>query len=163
MTVLWLVECEPGLAQHIRDLAFQQNVARERIVFAPKKDHDHHLARMACADLFLDSFPVNAHTTASDALRMGVPLLTLSGKSFISRVAGSLLTHLKMNELIATSYQEYEAKALELLSLPERLAMTKKKLANALLATDLFDGQAFARKIEKAFQEVWQRYQSGRQ
>jgi protein O-GlcNAc transferase len=160
-TVLWLVECPTGLEQHIRDLAAQQNVAPDRIVYAPKQSHVQHLARMACADLFLDSFPVNAHTTASDALRMGVPLLTLSGKSFISRVAGSLLNHLRMNELIATTYEEYEAKANELVDSRERLAKTKEKLAKELQKTDLFDGQAFARKIEEAFQDIWQRYLLG--
>jgi protein O-GlcNAc transferase len=156
--VLWLIEVDPGLAQHIRKLAAHQNVALERIVFAPKLPHEQHLARMKCADLCLDSYPVNAHTTASDALRIGIPLLTLSGQSFISRVAGSLLNHLSMNEMIANSYEEYETKGNELIGSQEQLTKIKNQLASELLRTDLFDGEAFARKIEKAFRDIWQRY-----
>ncbi len=156
--ILWLIEVDPNLAQHIFSLAAQHGVALERIVFAPKLPHEQHLARMKCADLCLDSYPVNAHTTASDALRMGIPLLTLSGKSFISRVAGSLLNHLHMNELIANSFEEYEAKGDELIGSREILGKIKERLAMELLHTDLFDGAAFARKIEQAFRDIWQSY-----
>ncbi len=108
--VLWLMADHLEVMKRIRDCAVQHHVAPERIVFAANQPHDRHLARLSLADLFLDSYPVNAHTTAGDALRMGVPLLTLSGEPFISRVAGSLLNYLGLPELIATSMKSTKPK-----------------------------------------------------
>ncbi len=159
MVVLWLVENGPSISGRLRDFAGSFGIASERLIFSKSVPHREHLARISLADLFLDSYPVNAHTTASDALRMGLPVLTLSGEAFVSRVAGSLLNHLGMNELIANSFEEYESKANGLLNSAELLIQTKQKLRKQLSKSDLFDGKAFARKIELLYQKIWKSYQ----
>ncbi len=159
MAVLWLVENGPSISKRLRDFAESFGIARNRLIFSASVPHREHLARISLADLFLDSYPVNAHTTASDALRMGLPVLTLSGEAFVSRVAGSLLNHLGMNDLIANSLEEYESKANILLNSAELLIQTKEKLRKQLSKSDLFDGKAFARKIEHLYQKIWKSYQ----
>ena len=119
------------------------------------------------ADLFLDTFPVNAHTTASDALWAGCPLLTLAGETFVSRVAGSLLRTLGLPELIATSLQDYEATALRLARRAPftqgrgQLADLRARLEANRTTCGLFDGGLFARKLEKAYATMWEIYASG--
>jgi protein O-GlcNAc transferase len=157
--VLWLVERGPSISERLRDFARSFGIASNRLIFSKSIPHQEHLARISLADLFLDSYPVNAHTTASDALRMGLPVLTLSGEAFVSRVAGSLLNHLGMNDLIANSFEEYERKANILLNSAEVLEQTKQKLRTQLSKSDLFDGEAFARKIEHLYREIWKSYQ----
>lgn len=159
MVILWLVENGPSISGRLRDFAGSFGIASDRLIFSESVPHREHLARISLADLFLDSYPVNAHTTASDALRMGLPVLTLSGEAFVSRVAGSLLNHLGMNDLIANSFEEYESKANALLSSAELLMQTKQKLRKELSKSDLFDGKAFASKIEHLYQVIWKSYQ----
>ena len=113
-----------------------------------------HLARHALADLFLDTLPYNAHTTASDALWMGLPLLTCVGNTFPGRVAGSLLHALDMDELIADSLESYEAKALELSGNAALLSGIRKKLALRKQDATLFDTQKFTRDLEEKYIEV---------
>ncbi len=113
-SVLWLLEGNRFAADNLRKEAAARGVAAERLVFASRRPLPEHLARHRLADLFLDTFPVNAHTTASDALWAGVPLLTLAGQTFASRVAGSLLRAIGLPELIAASLEDYEAMALRL-------------------------------------------------
>jgi predicted O-linked N-acetylglucosamine transferase (SPINDLY family) len=106
------------------------------------------------ADLFLDTFPVNAHTTASDALRMGVPLVTLAGDTMISRVAGSLLHDLGLDELIATDVAGYEERVVQLALQPARLQELRRRLVTLVEDHPLFSGVAFARKLEAALHQI---------
>jgi predicted O-linked N-acetylglucosamine transferase (SPINDLY family) len=110
-----------------------------------------HLGRQAQADLFLDTWPYGAHTTANDALWAGLPLVTLAGQSFVSRVSASFLTNLGLPELIATSPDEYESTALSLARDPERLARIRRQLAEARHTTPLFDLDRFVRNMEAAY------------
>ncbi|ATC33646.1 hypothetical protein CA606_15620 [Caulobacter vibrioides] len=146
-SVLWLYAGAPGADDNLRAHAREAGVAPERLVFADPTQHDRHLARHALADLVLDTWPYGAHTTASDALRMGVPVLTLPGESFASRVGASLATAIGMSELIATSKADYVAKAL---SLAADKAL-KPRIAAAVRRSALFDPVAFARSLEAAY------------
>jgi predicted O-linked N-acetylglucosamine transferase (SPINDLY family) len=116
------------------------------------------LARHRQADLFLDTFPYNAHTTASDALWAGLPLLTLMGESFASRVAASLLTAIDLPELITNSQEDYEALAIELATNPTKLKAIKAKLESNRLTTPLFDTPQFTKHLEDAYIKIYERY-----
>ena len=120
-----------------------------------------HLARIAHADLFLDTRPVNAHTTASDALWAGVPVLTCPGKSFVARVAASLNHAIGLDEMTAATLSEYEALALKLTREPAALAAIRAKLARNRLTYPLFDTPRLARHIETAYRAMWMRHERG--
>jgi predicted O-linked N-acetylglucosamine transferase (SPINDLY family) len=120
-----------------------------------------HLARFALADLFLDTHPYNAHTTAIDSLKAGVPLVTLMGQSFASRVAGSLLNAVGLPGLITNTQKEYEALAIELAMNPMKLMDIKLKLTNNCNNSPLFNTPLFTKNIEMAFNEMYERYQAG--
>lgn len=152
-SVLWLYEGAPGAAENLRAHAQAAGIAPERLVFAQPVPHDQHLARHALADLVLDTWPYGAHTTASDALRMGVPVLTLPGKSFASRVGASLLTMIGMPELIAATEADYVAKAVALMA----DKALKPRVAKAVRASTLFDPAAFARSLEAAYADLLRR------
>ena len=160
-SVLWLLEDNPTAAGNLRKEAEARGVRGHRLIFARRMPHAQHMARHAAADLFLDTLPYNAHTTASDALWAGLPLLTCPGNSFASRVAASLLTTLELPELIASSAEDYEAKALVLATDASRLTTLREKLAANRRAAPLFDGKQFTRDIEAAYAAVYQRYQAG--
>ena len=160
-SVLWLFEGGPTVSDNLRQAAAQRGVAPERLVFAPRMPPDRHLARHRLADLFLDTLPYNAHTTASDALWAGLPVLTCMGNAFAGRVAASLLHAVGMPEMITSSLAEYEALALKLASTPEMLAAIRAKLARDPAALPLFDADRFRRHIESAFTTMWERQQRG--
>ena len=124
----------------------------------PTKDH---LKTIQSADLFLDTLPYNAHTTASDALRVGLPVLTCIGESFTSRVAASLLNAVNLPELITTSQEEYEALAIELATNPGKLKNIKDKLNSNLPTAPLFNTALFTKHIESAYKTMYERYQKG--
>jgi len=132
-----------------------------RLVFAGRLPLDEHLARHRLADLFLDTLPCNAHTTASDALWAGLPVLTCAGEAFAGRVAASLLNAIGLAELVTTTQNAYEALALELASQPERLRVLRQKLADNRLSTPLFDTELFTRHIEDAYRRMFERDQAG--
>ena len=155
-SVLWLLEGNRFVPGNLRREAVKRGVAGDRLVVASRLPLADHLARHRLAELFLDTFPVNAHTTASDALWAGCPLVTLSGETFVSRVAGSLLRTIGLPELIARSPEEYEATALRLATDPARLAKVRARLAANRATCGLFDGRQFARKLEKAFETMWE-------
>ena len=136
-------------------------MAAERLVVAPRLPLPEHLARHRMADLFLDTFPCNAHTTASDALWAGCPVLTRTGQTFASRVAGSLLRTLGLPELITTSLEDYEGTALRLARDPEQLRKLRNRLEANRKTSRLFDGGRFARNLEKAYATMWEIYASG--
>jgi predicted O-linked N-acetylglucosamine transferase (SPINDLY family) len=160
-SVLWLLTSNPATQQNLRDAARGQGVAPERIVFAPPKSVPAHLARVQLADLFLDTLPYNAHTTASDALWMGVPLVTCVGDTFPSRVAGSLLRAVGMSELITDSLADYEALALALARDRARLRELRARLESSRATCALFDTPRFVRGLERAYRMMWDRYAGG--
>jgi predicted O-linked N-acetylglucosamine transferase (SPINDLY family) len=120
-----------------------------------------HLARYSLADLFLDTNPYNAHTTAVDSLKAGIPVLTIMGQSFASRVTASLLNAIGLPELITTNQEAYEALAIELAMNPRKLLEIKLKLINNRLTTPLFDTPLFAKNLEVAYTKMYDRYQAG--
>jgi predicted O-linked N-acetylglucosamine transferase (SPINDLY family) len=130
--------------------AVKRGVSRERIIFAPKMENSRHLARIGLGDLFVDTLPVNAHTTASDALWAGLPVLTCVGEAFVSRVAGSLLHAVGLPELVTQSLAEYEAKAFELTRDPAQLKTLRDRLQINRLTMPLFDSVRYTRHYEAA-------------
>ena len=160
-SVLWLLEGNRFITAHLHREAEARGIAAERLVMAPRVPLVEHLARHRLADLFLDTFPVTAHTTASDALWAGCPLLTLGGETFVSRVAGSLLRTIGLPELIATSLEDYEARALRLARDPRQLAALRTRLEANRLACGLFDGGRFARNLEEAYATMWEIHLAG--
>jgi protein O-GlcNAc transferase len=160
-SVLWLLESDAGVRSHLRAEAVKRGIAAERLVFAPRTAPAAYLGRQALADLFLDTFPVNAHTTASDALWMGLPVLTLAGDAFASRVAASLLTAVGLNELVTMSLADYETMACALASQPERLAELRRKLGAARASSGLFDSRKFCLHFERALEVMWARHERG--
>jgi protein O-GlcNAc transferase len=160
-SVLWQLEAEPDAAENLRREAQARGVDPARLIFAPPLELATHLARQPLADLFLDTLPVNAHTTASDALWAGLPVLTCAGETFISRVAGSLLTTIGLPELITTSLPEYEALALALARDPARLGALRQKLAANRQTSPLFDIARFTRNLEGAYLQMQARRLAG--
>jgi predicted O-linked N-acetylglucosamine transferase (SPINDLY family) len=160
-SVLWLLEVNRLAPANLGREAEARGVAAQRLVFAPRQPLAEHLARHRAADLFLDCFPVNAHTTASDALWTGLPLLTIAGETFVSRVAGSLLRTVGLPELITTSLQDYADTALRLARDPSLLGDLRAALAESRKTSRLFDGDRFARSLEQAFVKMWETYAAG--
>ncbi len=160
-SVLWLLEDNPTMARNLRLEAERRKVSADRLVFAKRMPHAEHLARHRLADLFIDTLPYNAHTTASDALWAGLPVITCMGESFASRVAASVLTAIDLPELIMENWSDYEAMAVALATQPEQLAGIKSKLARNRLTTPLFDTALFTRHIEAAYSAIHERHQSG--
>ena len=160
-SVLWLFEANPSQARNLRREAEARGIDAARLIFAKHTPPPEHLARIRLAGLFLDTLPYNAHTTASDALWAGLPVLTYTGETFVSRVAASLLKAIELPELITTTQQQYEALAVELASDPERLGQIKQKLEKNRLTTPLFDTELFTRHIEAAYTQMYERYQAG--
>jgi predicted O-linked N-acetylglucosamine transferase (SPINDLY family) len=138
-----------------------RGVDSARLIFRGRIPTEEYLARYRVCDLFLDTFPYNAGTTASDALWTELPVLTLMGQSFASRVAASLLNAIGLPELITNTQEEYEALAIELALNPKKLAQIKLKLANNRLTTPLFDTPLFTKNIEAAYIKMYERYQAG--
>lgn len=160
-SVLWLLEGNAMVSDNLRREAQQRGVAPQRIVFAPRVKVEDHLARHRLADLFLDTLPHNAHTTASDALWVGVPVLTCMGTTFAGRVAGSLLNAVGMPELITNSQGDYEALALKLARDGKLRAGIQSRLARNRAICPLFDTDRFRRHMESAYIMMWERYQHG--
>ena len=160
-SVLWLIEDSPTAAANLRSEAGRRGVRADRLVFAQRTNLPDHLARHRSADLFLDTLPYNAHTTASDALWTGLPVLTCAGEAFASRVAASLLSAVGLPELITDGLAAYEALAVKLASDPPRLARIRQKLLAGRLAMPLFDTPRFAGHIEAAYAEMHERWLAG--
>jgi predicted O-linked N-acetylglucosamine transferase (SPINDLY family) len=157
-SVLWLLQDNPKVVENLRKEADKLGVDPNRLVFAERMALPEHLARHRQADLFLDTLPYNAHTTTSDALWAGLPVLTLMGQSFASRVAASLLQAIGLPELITSTPEEYEALAIELAKHPQKLTDIKQKLANNRLTTPLFDTPLFTQNMETAYLQMMERY-----
>jgi predicted O-linked N-acetylglucosamine transferase (SPINDLY family) len=160
-SVLWLLESHRAAVRNLRATASQHGIAPERLVFAPRQPLDRHLARHRCADLFLDTSPVTAHTTASDSLWAGLPLLTCRGRSMAARVAASLLTAVGLPELVTDSLADYEARALEIPKDRATLAALRERLWQNRATTPLFDADRFRRHFEAALDTMHARQAAG--
>ena len=160
-SVLWLFAADEDARSALLAEAAARGVEPQRLAWAGPLPLAGHLARLAHADLFLDTFHYNAHTTCSDALWAGLPVLTLAGPSFASRVAASLLEHVGLPELVTRSAADYEALALELARSPERLGTLRQRLQQQREGSALFDSARFARGLEAGFEAMWRRHAQG--
>jgi predicted O-linked N-acetylglucosamine transferase (SPINDLY family) len=133
-----------------------------RLIFAPKLEQKAHLARLGAADLYLDTLPCNAHTTASDALWAGLPVLTCAGDTFAARVAGSLLHAIGLPELVTDTLPEYERLAQRLAAAPGELAALRARLKENLHRTALYDTPRYVRNLESAYERMWEHHRAGR-
>jgi predicted O-linked N-acetylglucosamine transferase (SPINDLY family) len=160
-SVLWLLVGNVTAQQNLRREAERRGVAADRLVFARRLPLAEHLARHRCADLFVDTFHYNAHTTACDALWAGLPVVTCLGETFPARVAASLLAALGLPELIAHNRAGYEALALSLAHDPGRLAAVRDKLAANRLREPLFDTARWTRDVETLYRRMIERQRAG--
>ena len=161
-SVLWLRSSNQWAELNIKKEAQKRKVDPERIVFAGKVPMDEHLARHRLADLFIDTFIYNAHSTATEALWAGLPIVTKTGQGFAARVAGSLLNAVGLPELVTESEEAYEALALELATNPEHLADIKVKLEANRLTQPLFNTKQYTNHLENGYQQVYQNYLDGK-
>jgi protein O-GlcNAc transferase len=157
---LWLIERNTTATNNLRKAAAIRGISPDRLIFAKPIPLSEHLARNRVANLFLDTSPYNAHTTASDALWAGLPLLTQIGETFAGRVAASLVSTVGLPELITHSEEAYERAAVDLATNPARLAEIKQKLQANLLTSPLFDTQLFTQHLETAFEVMYERYRA---
>jgi len=161
-SLLWLLEPNPSAMANLRRQAESRLAGgASRLLFAPSLPNPEHLARLAIADLFLDTLPCNAHTLASDALWAGCPVITCMGRAFAGRVAASLLAAIGLPELAVRSVADYEALALGLALDRERLRAVRAKLQENRLRTPLFDSVRFTRHLESAYETVWRMHMAG--
>jgi predicted O-linked N-acetylglucosamine transferase (SPINDLY family) len=160
-SVLWLLEGNKAAPGNLRNEAERQGVSGDRLVFAPFASIEKHLERLQLADLFLDSVPCNAHTTAGDALWAGVPLLTCRGTSFSGRVATSLLHAVDLPELVTENLEDYEALAVKLAGDPAMLQAIRQKLGRVRQTAPLFDTDRYRRHLEAAYVKMWEIFLRG--
>ncbi len=161
-SVLWLIEANTVAAGNLRGEAVRRGVAADRIVFSPRTNREAHLERHQLADLFVDTLHYGAHTTASDALRAGLPVLTCAGETFPSRVAASLCRAVGLDALVAADAAGYEAMALALATSDrERLASLRRQLFEALPRAPLFDAARFTRDLEQLYAAMHARQRAG--
>jgi len=158
-SVLWLLDGNALATRNLRHEATRCGIAADRLVFAPTLPAAEHLARHRLADLFLDTRPVNAHTTASDALWAGLPLLTCTDEAFAGRVAASLLHAVGLPELVAADLAQYEAIAHRIATTPSLLSELRRRLAQSRGSHPLFDTDRYRRHLEAAYTQMWERWQ----
>ncbi|MDZ4849176.1 MAG: tetratricopeptide repeat protein [Pirellulaceae bacterium] len=158
-SVLWLRETNPEAMDNLRREASRQGISTVRLIFAPTVDMPLHVARHAAADLFLDTFPYNQHSTASDALHMGLPVVTLCGETFASRVGASLLQAVGLYDLISHTIEEYESIAIQFANDENMREATRHRLKSNLATSTLFSGQAFAKSVEQEYWKMWEQFQ----
>jgi len=160
-SVLWLLASNDAAARNLKQAAQEAGIDPDRIIFAQRAGLPQHLARHAQADLFLDTWPYNAHTTTSDALWAGLPVLTRTSETFASRVGASLLTACNLPELITDTPQDYLNRAKELAHDPRQLGSIRRKLQDTRMTVPLFDTVRFTRHLEKAYDMAWERFAQG--
>ncbi|HEX8013096.1 MAG TPA: hypothetical protein VF814_19560, partial [Casimicrobiaceae bacterium] len=161
-SVLWLLETGAEAKSNLRREAAAAGIAPQRLIFASRVNVGEHVARNAAADLFLDTYPYGAHTTANDALLAGLPLVTCVGETLASRIAGSQLQAIGLPELITPSLAEYEALARTLATEPELLEGHRQRLAANRRSAPLFDMDRYARDFEEAMERIWAEHCAGR-
>lgn len=160
-SVLWLWKQEDEAMKNLRSYAKKAGVNPKRIIFSERLPKEEHLARMSLSDLALDTKIYGGHTTTSDMLWAGVPVITKVGDYFASRVAASILTEAELPELITRSLKAYEDKAVYLANNPSELRKIKSKITHEHLRKNLYDTKGFVRNLEKAFLSMWKLYQKG--
>jgi predicted O-linked N-acetylglucosamine transferase (SPINDLY family) len=160
-SVLWLLQDSEQGAENLRNHALSLQLDPSRLVFAKRADLPNHLERHRHAQLFLDTYPYNAHTTASDALWAGVLVLTLSGSSFASRVGASLLHELKLDQFICKSQKEYEDQAVYWAQHQDLLNGHRRNLYEARISSKLFRGDLFAKSLEDAYENMYSQFEHG--
>jgi predicted O-linked N-acetylglucosamine transferase (SPINDLY family) len=159
-SVLWLLADNELMKENIHKEAQRLGVIKDRIIFSSRQDLPDHLARHRLADIFLDTWPCNAHTTCSDALWVGLPVLTLIGESFASRVGASLLKAIGLEEMIMHTPETYQMKAIELGNNPNKVKIIKEKLMSNISSAPLFDIHLYVQHIEMAFRKMYEIYQN---
>ena len=159
--VLWLMRWNTNVQSALEAAARARGIGPERLCFAPMLPLDQHLSRLACADLYLDAWPCNAHTTAGEALWVGVPVVTVIGETFAQRVAPSLLHAVALDELSCTTVADYEAQVIALAGDTARRAALREHLVQQRGSTPLFDGARFACDIESLYERMWARAVAG--
>ena len=159
--VLWLLRWNTNVQATLTAAARARGIAEDRLLFAPLLPNDQHLSRLACADVYLDTWPCNAHTTAGEALWVGVPVVTLTGEIFAQRVAASLLDTAGLPQLICDDRQHYVDTVVDLARDPARLADLRLQVEAGHTASPLFDGERFARDIESLYDRMWARAVAG--
>ena len=160
-SVLWLLEDNPSASRNLKASAKILGVEPDRLIFANRINFTDHLARHRLADLFLDTVPYNAHTTASDALWTGLPLITIMGKTFPGRVASSLLKSLDLNELIANSFDQYEAIAVDLAINKDKYLFIKRRIMSSIESCSLFNPDVYVSKFENSLFKIHSRFLEG--
>lgn len=160
-SVLWLLFDNQAAADNLRKEAAKRGVDPARLIFAPRAELSEHLGRQRCADLFLDTLPVNAHTTACDALWMGLPIVTCAGKAFAGRVAASALTSCGLSEFVTANLNDYEVLTLKLATDAAFLQSYRDRLVNARATMPVFDPDRLRRQIEAAYLQMWDIYREG--
>jgi protein O-GlcNAc transferase len=162
-SVLWLRSSNTWAEENLLKQFKRHGVDPSRLIFAGRAPMDEHLGRQKLADLFIDTFNYNAHTTASEALWAGLPVITKAGKGFSARAAASLLTAIGLPELITATAEDYEELILYVARNPEYLAQIRKKLSNQRLSTPLFNSELYTRHLENGYEQAYQRYYDGQQ
>jgi predicted O-linked N-acetylglucosamine transferase (SPINDLY family) len=157
-TFLCLLESNNSCKENLINEALKRGINSNRILFSPFVDYEDIFQRFKFCDLFLDTFPYAAHTTASEALSSGLPLLTMIGESFQSRVSSSLLKNLNVPELITSNINDYEDFAIYLANSPEKLKEIKDKLHHSIKSTNTFNTKIYTKNLEKAYQQIYDRY-----
>jgi predicted O-linked N-acetylglucosamine transferase (SPINDLY family) len=154
-SVLWLLDHHPKAQTNLIAAATEKGISAERLIFAPRVDHASHMVRLSACDLALDTFPYGGHTTTSDFLWAGVPVIALTGRTFASRVAGSLLNNVGLPELITTSIEAYQALAKSLFKDKRKLTALKNRLIKNRDKAPLFDAVGFAKDFEKLLDDLY--------
>jgi protein O-GlcNAc transferase len=139
--------------------AANRGISEDRLIFTPRCNQADHISRQAHGDLLLDTFPCNAHTTASDALFAGLPVLTIQGETFASRVAASILTSAGLHDLVTDNYQAYEEKAFELATDRSKIDAIKERLRSGIATSELYDTAGFARDFEALLLDVAKKHE----
>jgi len=161
-SILWLLKDNEFSENNLKKLADSFGIDPERLIFAKKLEIDQHLSRLKFADIFLDTYPYGAHTTCSNALRMCLPVITIAGDSFASRVSASLLNSTNLNELITETLKDYEKLAINLSNDEKLLTELKEKIKLQISKSNLFKPKTFTRNLERAFKRIYENYLEGR-
>ena len=158
-SVLYLAEGNEYSRENLKKEAINRDIAAERIIFSKTMDYSNHVIKYKFCDLFLDTFPYNAHSTASSSLLSGCPLITVRGESFHARVSSSILSSLNLGELICGSIEEYENKIINIAQSQKEIDRIKKKLNDSLIKLKTFDTKNYVTNLEKAYNKIYERYQ----
>ena len=159
--VLWLLQWNTNVQSALVAAAQARGIPASRLLFAPLLSPDEHLSRLACADVYLDAWPCNAHTTAGEALWVGVPVVTLIGQGFAQRVAASLLNAVALPELVCVDRAQYVDTVVAVARDERRRAALQAHLVQQRTCSPLFDGAGFARDIEDLYERMWARAVAG--